>query len=49
MADESVPIGLKSFSADQPSGNTGNGSETCTAAMTGMAKNELMNGYVVKE
>lgn len=33
MAEESVPIGLKSFSADQPSSSTGSGSETCTAAI----------------
>lgn len=33
MADDRVPIALKSFSADQPSGRTGNGMELCTTAI----------------
>lgn len=33
VADDKVPIALKSFSADQPSGRTGNGREECVEAI----------------
>ena len=33
VAADSVPMALKSLSADQPAGSTGNGKDVCVVAM----------------
>ncbi len=49
VADDSVPIALKSFSADHPSGSTGSGSWTCIAAIMLVLEFSIREGVGLKQ